>query len=165
MTHNKKKRTRHTWKRKRVKGSLLVLALASALTLALAGQAAASPQYTLTVHKDGVGSGTVASSPDGIVCGSTCSHAFDVGTTVTLMASGANGSAFAGWSGACSGIDSCEVTMGSDQDVTATFVTSTPPVSVRSLAERCSLLSKKLKSAKTKPAKKEIRRKQRALGC
>ncbi len=41
---------------------------------------------TLTVTKGGAGAGTVGSSPAGIDCGSTCSHAFVEGTSVTLSA-------------------------------------------------------------------------------
>src|SRR5439155_9622629 len=50
---------------------------------------------TLTLTK--VGAGTVTSSPAGIDCGSTCAHSFTYGTTVTLTATAAAGSSFAGW--------------------------------------------------------------------
>jgi len=76
----------------------------------------------LTVTPAGSGSGTVTSSPGGIDCGSTCSASFDEGTMVTLTATPSAGSRFAGWSGACSGTDTCTVTMDSDQSVTATFI-------------------------------------------
>jgi PASTA domain/Divergent InlB B-repeat domain len=77
---------------------------------------------TLTVHSHGTGSGTVASSPSGIACGSTCSYAFGWGTTVTLTATPASGSTFNGWSGACSGnATSCSVTMNQAQEADVTF--------------------------------------------
>jgi hypothetical protein len=76
---------------------------------------------TLTVSKAGSGSGTVTSSPSGIECGSTCSASFATGTVVTLSASPASASSFAGWSGACSGTGSCTVTLNAAQSVTATF--------------------------------------------
>ncbi len=79
------------------------------------------PSYALNVFKSGAGSGTVTSNPPGIDCGSTCSHDFTAGTVVTLTASVATGSTFAGWSGACTGSGSCVVTMDAAKDVTAAF--------------------------------------------
>ena len=83
-------------------------------------------RHTLTVNKTGSGAGTVTSSPSGINCGTSCSAEFTDGTTVTLQANPANGSAFAGWGGDCSGIGSCTVTTSSARTVTASFV-ETPP--------------------------------------
>jgi hypothetical protein len=78
--------------------------------------------HTLTVSKPGSGSGTVTSSPAGISCGSACSHPFNAGTAVTLTATAAAGSTFAGWSGGgCSGAGVCKVTLSGDATVTATF--------------------------------------------
>jgi Divergent InlB B-repeat domain len=78
-------------------------------------------KQTLTVGKAGTGSGSVSSSPAGIDCGSTCSADFDHGTVVTLTPAPSANSAFAGWSGACSGSGSCQVTMDAAKSVTATF--------------------------------------------
>lgn len=78
--------------------------------------------FTANVAKAGTGSGSVLSSPPGINCGSSCSGPFDDGSQVTLTATPAAGSAFAGWSGAgCSGTATCTLTMSADQTVTATF--------------------------------------------
>ena len=77
---------------------------------------------TLTLASAGSGSGTVASDPGGIDCGSACWQGFPAGTPVTLVATSADDSVFAGWSGACSGTGSCTVTMDHTQSVTATFV-------------------------------------------
>jgi Divergent InlB B-repeat domain len=94
----------------------------------------ATPQ-TLTVSVAGSGSGTVKSSPSRISCGSTCSAQFNQTSHVTLTATPASGSAFAGWSGAgCSGTQmTCQVTMNADENITATFnpttTTGTPPAS------------------------------------
>jgi streptogramin lyase len=81
------------------------------------------PPVTLTVALAGSGSGGVESSPaDGIACPETCSHAFEAGEQVTLTATPAAGSRFVGWEGSgCSGTGTCQVTLGSEATVTATF--------------------------------------------
>ena len=75
----------------------------------------------LTVSSSGTGHGTVTSSPAGIDCGSACSHGFADGTKVTLTASSAAGSAFAGWAGTCSGTASCTLDLTADSSAAATF--------------------------------------------
>lgn len=80
-----------------------------------------SVNRALTVTKAGAGSGTVTSSPSGINCGSTCGANYSNGTSVTLTATAASGSTFAGWSGACSGTGNCAVSMTVARSVTATF--------------------------------------------
>mgnify|MGYP003564720886 CR=1 FL=1 len=81
--------------------------------------------YTLTVTKDGDGTGTVTSSPSGVSCGTGCtegSHDYEDGTRVTLTADPTGYSFFDGWSGGgCSGIDHCTVTMNQARTVTARF--------------------------------------------
>lgn len=79
----------------------------------------------LTVTKAGSGAGEVRSDPAGLNCGTTCTKTFATGTVVTLIATPAAGSTFAGWSGGgCSGTDNCVVTMSAAQTVTATFNTT-----------------------------------------
>ncbi len=78
-------------------------------------------QLTLTVAKEGTGTGLVTSNPAAIDCGGVCASAFNYGTVVTLAATGTGGSTFAGWSGACTGTGACEVTMTAASNVTATF--------------------------------------------
>ena len=78
-------------------------------------------EYTLQVTIDGSGGGFVSSAPAGIFCGATCSADFTNGTPVELSPLPAAGDSFGGWSGACSGIGSCTVTMDQAQTVTATF--------------------------------------------
>jgi len=59
-----------------------------------------SPQFTLTIQKDGSGSGTVVSvNYGGINCGSDCSENYDSGSLVEVDAIPDPGSQFAGWSG------------------------------------------------------------------
>ena len=90
------------------------------------------PTHTLTVTKAGTGSGSVSSSPAGIDCGATCSHAFPEGAQITLTATPSADSDFAGWSGGgCSGTGTCVVTMStSDVAVIATFTLKTYTLSV-----------------------------------
>jgi hypothetical protein len=83
--------------------------------------------YSLLVASAGTGIGTDASSVGGIDCGSTCSASYPIGTVVTLTATPASGSIFAGWGGSCSGTGTCTLTMDSNKSVTATFTLIPPP--------------------------------------
>ena len=78
-------------------------------------------KYTLAVTREGDGAGIVTSSPSGISCGTDCFQKVTEGTAVTLRATPSATSTFTGWGGACSGTDSCTVTMDADTSVTATF--------------------------------------------
>ncbi len=78
---------------------------------------------TLTIQI--TGSGTVVSQPEGLNCSANCSAEFAGGTQVTLTSSPSAGSAFTGWSGACSGAaTTCTVSLDQAQSVTATFTRS-----------------------------------------
>ena len=79
---------------------------------------------TLSVFKSGTGSGTIASSPAGISCSSSCSASFSLGSLVILTATPNLGSTFAGWSGACTGTSYCKLFMDGTKSVTATFSAS-----------------------------------------
>jgi prepilin-type N-terminal cleavage/methylation domain-containing protein len=81
--------------------------------------------WDVVVSKPGTGSGTV--SGPGINCGTTCEWAYANGSDVTLSASASSGSTFTGWSGACTGSGSCNLTMTADRAVTATFTLNAPP--------------------------------------
>ncbi len=69
------------------------------------------------------GGGVIASTPRGIICGTTCAASFPMGTTVKLTAVPLEQHQFIGWGGACSGTGVCSVAMGAESTVTATFVT------------------------------------------
>lgn len=93
----------------------------TASTMVTAGFAPALQGFTLTVTKAGKGSGSVDSTPWGISCGTDCAEAYPSGATVTLTATPAAGSVFAGWTGACSGKGTCTVTLAGDAEATASF--------------------------------------------
>ncbi len=77
-------------------------------------------QYTLTVEKDGSGTGVVTG--DGIDCGSVCAKTYEKGKIIILEAMPDSGSTFESWSGAgCSGTAYCIITITTDTTVTGTF--------------------------------------------
>jgi hypothetical protein len=80
---------------------------------------------TLTMAIGGSGTGTVTGP--GINCPGDCTETYVEGTSVTLNASAALGSTFAGFSGACSGTGSCPLTIDADKSVSATFNANPPP--------------------------------------
>lgn len=93
-----------------------------------AGSFSTTPTHTLSVGVSGGGSGNVQSNPAGINCPGIegpCSNQFDEGSNVTLTATPAAGSDFAGWTG-CDSTDGtiCNVTMNADKSVTASFSTA-----------------------------------------
>ena len=84
---------------------------------------------TLAIDFLGTGGGTVTTSRPGSN-GSTCTTPsstpcrirYEVGSTaLTLTATAASGSTFAGWGGACSGSSTCSMTMTEGRTVTARF--------------------------------------------
>jgi hypothetical protein len=85
------------------------------------------PSLVLTVAKAGNGSGTVTGVVTGsasqiINCGSDCTESFGSATSVTLSATPAAGSTFAGWSGGgCLGTGACVVNVAANTTITATF--------------------------------------------
>jgi len=74
----------------------------------------------LTVTKAGTGSGTITSTRSGINCGADCSENYNIGTVVTLTATAAAGSTFAGWSDDVDCVDGI-VTVNATKTCTARF--------------------------------------------
>ncbi|HET7443165.1 MAG TPA: hypothetical protein VFJ57_00760 [Solirubrobacterales bacterium] len=94
------------------------------------GEGMSTPLRKLEVGAAGSGSGTVSSSPAGINCTVFCQAEFSDGTVVTLTATPAPGSVFAGWSGpSCPGTVPCQLTMSGDRSITATFTAAASGVS------------------------------------
>ncbi len=79
----------------------------------------------LDVSVIGAGSGTVTSDPAGLTCAGyqvSCAYAFPVGTRITLSATPAEGSYFAGWSGWCTGTEpTCVIDQNSQHGTSAIF--------------------------------------------
>jgi len=87
--------------------------------------------FTLYVKMLGTGWGTVASTPEGMLCNGDCKGAFANGTQVTLRAV-PDKSIFIGWSGDCSDTGPCTVTMDESKKVSATFEAPCPAVQLMS---------------------------------
>lgn len=106
-------------------GSCIVPMSAARNVVATFNTVAAPTTFALAVSRGGTGTGTVTSAPAGISCGATCNANFSSGTSVTLTAAPAQGSTFAGWTGACTGTaTSCVVPMTQARSVGATFNTA-----------------------------------------
>ncbi len=76
--------------------------------------------WTLSIIKEGIGSGTVTSFPGGIDCGTDCEELWEDSTSITLVATPELPSKFVGWSGD----DDCAdgtVNMTRDVQCTANF--------------------------------------------
>ncbi len=83
---------------------------------------------TLSVSRDGAGTGNVTSLPPGIDCGSVCSAVFDPVGVVSLVATADPGSVFGAWGGH----PDCEdgtVVPDADKSCVATFDLAPPPPS------------------------------------
>lgn len=82
---------------------------------------------SITVIKNGTGTGTVSSNPQGISCGTTCINGFSSGKKVTLSATPDADSVFVRWKGDCTGTQpSCTVTVKKGKYVTAVFESTQP---------------------------------------
>ena len=82
---------------------------------------------TLTVIKNGNGSGTITSDLAGIDCGGDCVSEFPINGMITLTAVPDAHSRFIGWCGGdCHGTGPCEVTMDQSRTVLAMFIKRGP---------------------------------------
>ncbi len=78
--------------------------------------------HLLTIYKAGAGSGWVASIPQGIACGITCTAVITHNELITLTATADVGSTFVGWSGdVVTTTNPLVVTMDRAKEITATF--------------------------------------------
>ncbi len=84
---------------------------------------AQSNLVTVKIVINGTGTGSVTSLPPGAVdCNSSCSVQVPASSNLTLHAAPATGSSFLMWTGACSGVADCNLTLSStEKTVTATF--------------------------------------------
>jgi hypothetical protein len=87
------------------------------------------PPKTLTINRNGTGSGTVTSNPGGVSCGATCAAPFPPGTDIDMTATPNPGSTFTGWTGDADCLDG-GITMSADHNCTATFTLAPPTLTV-----------------------------------
>ena len=110
------------------RGSRAVLALVSALCLAVV-PAAAAETHTISVENPTPGGGGVATEPAGLSCGVggfACLGAFEAGSSVTVVATPVRGFAFSGFfNGDCVG-PTCDLVMNADKVVRVNFVRFAP---------------------------------------
>jgi hypothetical protein len=108
-------------------------------SVTMSGARTVNARFGLPLTVAVTGSGTVASAPAGINCGSDCAQVFNHGTSVTLTAAPAAGQVFNGWSGACSGTArTCTVAMSAARNVAAAFAAPATPTWTRIAGEGAS---------------------------
>ena len=105
-----------------------VVTMNAATTVTATFAPVSAGQFALNVITQG--SGSVASNPAGISCGTDCSETYAQGTNVTLTATPQSGASFSGWSGACTGTGTCTVAMSATRTATATFTQITRTLTV-----------------------------------
>ncbi len=107
--------------------ALLALLLVAALGWGDAPAASPEAHVTLTIVKRGSGTGRVTAQPPVIDCGETCVASVPSidepeAEPITLTATPAPGSVFAGWIGGCDGSDPvCRLTLTTSETIVAVF--------------------------------------------
>ncbi len=94
--------------------------------IAIFWMAGAAEAADLRVLLTGLGSGSVTSNITGISCPTDCTETYGAFQTVTLTATPATGSTFAGWDGDCTGTATCVLSMATERAVRAKFQLSSP---------------------------------------
>jgi hypothetical protein len=84
----------------------------------------ARKSFNLVVDKHG--KGKVSSAPLGIDCGASCSGSYPSGSSIMLTPQADPGFSFLGWSGGCSGLGTCTISLGVNTSVTANFSGNIP---------------------------------------
>jgi Divergent InlB B-repeat domain len=77
------------------------------------------------------GPGRIASNVPGLDCTRSCATTWNAGTRLTLTPTPSPGAKLVRWSGGCSGISQCNITVGRASAATALFAPSTYRLSVR----------------------------------
>ncbi len=89
------------------------------------------------------GPGTVATTDGAIACEPACEASFERGTSVVLEADPEERAEFRGWSGSCTGLGRCRLTVDEDRKVSATFAALPDPVLLNvNVSGRGSVVSK-----------------------
>jgi outer membrane protein OmpA-like peptidoglycan-associated protein len=76
----------------------------------------------MVVEKEGDGEGEVVSDPSGISCGKVCNTSYRTDQEVRFVAVPGKDSRFAGWEGACSGVEPCTVVVRGEPHLKARFI-------------------------------------------
>ncbi|MCX7176232.1 MAG: hypothetical protein NT159_20365 [Proteobacteria bacterium] len=119
----------------RASGSVGVTVCLALLVSILSMSEVSALTFQLSVANSGSGYGNVGSVPSSISCyvpqpsvyylvAPDCSENYAAGTSVTLTATPANGSAFIGWGGDCTGTGACTLAMSAARTVTANFIST-----------------------------------------
>ena len=78
-------------------------------------------RHVVTVDTAGNGSGRITAASVGINCPGTCMATVDHGTSITFTQTAMAGSTFLGWSGACTGVGACTLSITNATQLSAAF--------------------------------------------